>query len=125
LCVNGHADDARKADRLNLLEQRALRIANLKVLTLNAPASKNPLSEDPQKNKRGDCQSPRNPSYWKQRRANRHQQIPASLAGMMRRNGVGISRNNLAEEVLLLHEAVSDRLLKSRFGNEHGHERPE
>lgn len=38
----------------------------------------------------------------------------------MRRNGVGLALNGLARKALLLHEAVSDRIMKARFGHKHG-----
>ena len=40
--------------------------------------------------------------------------------GSSGRNGVGLALNSLTRKALLLHEAVSDRLMKARFGHKHG-----
>ena len=38
----------------------------------------------------------------------------------MRRNGVGLALNSLVRKALFLHEAKSDRLMKTCFGHKHG-----
>ncbi|XP_065575362.1 26S proteasome non-ATPase regulatory subunit 1-like [Artemia franciscana] len=118
--VNGHADDVRKTDRLNLMDRRGLRIATWNVLTLNAPASKNLLSKELRKNKvsiAGLTETSLTGS-GEERIGNSDSLLWSG--GSLRRNGVGLALNSLTRKALLLHEAVSDRLMKARFGYKHG-----
>ncbi|XP_065578598.1 craniofacial development protein 2-like [Artemia franciscana] len=118
--VNGHADDVRKTDRLNLMDRRGLRIATWNVLTLNAPASKNLLSEELRKNKVSiaGLTETRLTGSGEERIGNSDSLLWSG--GSSRRNGVGLALNSLTRKALLLHEAVSDRLMKARFGHKHG-----
>ena len=102
------------------MDRRGLRIATWNVLSLNAPASKNLLSEELRKNKvsiAGVTEARLTGSGEEQ--IGNSDSLPWS-GGSSRRNGVGLALNSLTRKALLLHEAVSDRLMKARFGHKHG-----
>ncbi|XP_065568955.1 uncharacterized protein LOC136032612 [Artemia franciscana] len=112
--------DVRKTDRLNLMDQRGLRTSTWNVLTPNAPASKNLLSEELRKNKVSitGLTETRLTGCGEERIGNSDSLLWSG--GSTRRNGVDLALNSLARKALLLHEAVSDRLMKARFGHKHG-----
>ena len=102
------------------MDRRGLRIATWNVLTLNAPASKNLLSEELRKNKVSiaGLTETRLTGSGEERIGNSDSLLWSG--GSSRRNGVGLALNSLTRKALLLHEAVWDRLMKARFGHKHG-----
>ena len=97
------------------MDRRGLRIATWNVLTLNAPASKNLLSEELRKNKVSiaGLTETRLTGSGEERIGNSDSLLWSG--GSSRRNGVGLALNSLTRKALLLHEAVSDRLMKARY----------
>ncbi|XP_065583485.1 craniofacial development protein 2-like [Artemia franciscana] len=102
------------------MDRRGLRIATWIVLTLNEPASKNLLSEELRKNKVSiaGLTETRLTGSGEERIGNSDSLLWSG--GSSRRNGVGLALNDLTRKALLLHEAVSDRLMNARFGHKHG-----
>ncbi|XP_065571485.1 uncharacterized protein LOC136034273 [Artemia franciscana] len=101
------------------MDQRGLRTATWNVLTLNAPASKNLLSDELRKNKVSivGLTEARLTGSGEERLGNSD---PLLWSGRStRRNGVGLALNSLKRKALLLDKAVSDRLMKARFGHKH------
>ena len=102
------------------MDRRGLRIATWNVLTLNAPPSKNLLSEELRKNKVSiaGLTETRLTGSEEERIGNSDSLLWSGRSS--RRNGVGLALNSLTRKALLLHEAVSDRLMKAHFGHKHG-----
>ncbi|XP_065577260.1 uncharacterized protein LOC136038124 [Artemia franciscana] len=102
------------------MERRGLRIATWNVLTLNAPTSKNLLSEELRKNKvsTAGLRETRLIGSGEERIGNSDSLLWSG--GSSRRNAAGLALNSLTRKALLLHEAVSDGLMKARFGHKHG-----
>ncbi|XP_065561307.1 uncharacterized protein LOC136027773 [Artemia franciscana] len=96
------------------------RTATWNVLTLNVPASKNLLSEELRKSKVSiaGITETRLTGSGEERIGNSDSLLWSG--GSSRRNGVGLALNSLTRKALLSHEAVSDRLMKARFGHKNG-----
>ncbi|XP_065571883.1 uncharacterized protein LOC136034565 [Artemia franciscana] len=102
------------------MDRRGLRIATWNVLTLNAPASKNLLSEELRKNKVSiACLTETCLTGSGKERVGNSDSLLWSR-GSTRRNGVGLALNSSTRKALLLHEPVSYRLMKARFEHKHG-----
>ena len=101
------------------MNQRGLRAATWNVWTLKAPASKILLYEELRKNKVSipGLTETRHTRSGEERVGNGDSLLWST--GSRRKYGVSLALN-IVRKVLLLHEAVSDRLVKARFGHKHG-----
>ncbi|XP_065582122.1 uncharacterized protein LOC136041399 [Artemia franciscana] len=102
------------------MDRRGLRIATWNVLILNAPASKNLLSEEFRKNNVSiaGLMETRLTGSGEERIGSSDSLLWSG--GSSSSNGVVLAQNSLTRKALLLHKAVSDRLMKAYFGHKQG-----